>query len=101
MSRNSLEENNDNAKEYQIDGCINNSPGNYSATSLKAPLTIMKTVLKKLDEFLFLCLAGVRCRKEEQLELDTKCKKKLSMRTTAENEKAHSPGHSLCSECGK
>ena len=64
-------------------------------------LTIMKTVLKKLDEFLFLCLAGVRCRKEEQLELDTKCKKKLSMRTTAENEKAHSPGHSLCSECGK
>ena len=68
---------------------------------LKRLLTIMKTVLKKLDEFLFLCLAGVRCRKEEQLELDTKCKKKLSMRTTAENEKAHSPGHSLCSECGK
>jgi hypothetical protein len=28
-------------------------------------------------------------------------KKKLSTRTTAENEKAFSPGHSLCSECGK
>ena len=28
-------------------------------------------------------------------------RKKLSTRTTAENEKAFSPGHSLCSECGK
>jgi hypothetical protein len=28
-------------------------------------------------------------------------KKKLSTRTTAENEKAYSPGHSLCTECGK
>ena len=28
-------------------------------------------------------------------------KKKLSSRTTAENEKAYSPGHSLCTECGK
>lgn len=37
----------------------------------------------------------------EELDRDPKVKKKLSMRTTAENEKAHSPGHSLCSECGK
>ena len=28
-------------------------------------------------------------------------RKKLSTRTTAETEKAFSPGHSLCSECGK
>ena len=107
----------DPSKEIQLEDTVSSSPGKetlftgnikaeleeiekiLTAKNYNAEFIIIYSILMKF--VLIIYEKGTRNKEVEQQNRDTLVKKKLSMRTTAENEKAHSPGHSLCSECGK